>query len=392
MARSPTATLVMLCGCVVLSMTSWFSAAAVLPQLRVLWQLSDSAAAWLTIAVQLGFVAGALLSAFTNLADLVPPRRLMAGCAAAAALVNLGLLAAPGAASAIALRLLTGVVMAGIYPPALKLVATWFRAGRGLALGSVIGGLTLGSALPHLANAAGGLPWQGVIVSASLATLAGGAGVLLLVRDGPYPFPAARFDPAALGAGFANRAVLLATAGYLGHMWELYAMWAWMLSFLRARLVADGAWAASLLTFAVVAAGAPGCVAAGWAADRGRAHGDDDRRHAGLGCLRRGDRLCLDGAAAGAGGARTGLGHRRHRGFRAVLGLRHRGRRSAPCRHRADGAARARFRPHRNRDLAAAAAGRLARPAGVGCFCFSRLGRRSAASPWPCCVACRKRG
>lgn len=266
-----TAMLLALCGCVVLCMTTWFSAAAVLPQLRQLWQLSDAAAGWLTIGVQLGFVAGALAAAVTGLPDRLPPRQLMAGAAVAAAAANLGLLWAPDAEVALALRVATGVLMAGIYPPAMKLIATWFRRGRGVALGSVIGALTLGSALPHAVNAAGGLPWQGVIAAASLATFAGGAGVLLL-REGPYPFPRARFDAGRLGQALADRAVLLATAGYLGHMWELYAMWSWMLAFLRARLAEDGPAAsgslASWLTFLIVAAGAPACVLAGRLADR----------------------------------------------------------------------------------------------------------------------------
>lgn len=267
-ARGRVGVLVGLCACVVLCMTTWFSAAAVLPQLRLLWRLSDALAAWLTISVQLGFVAGALLAALTGLPDRVPPRRLIALASLGAAAANLGLLVAPGAGVALVLRGLTGLLMAGIYPPALKLVATWFVRGRGVALGSVIGALTLGSALPHLVNAAGGLPWQGVIAATSLATLAGGAGVALFVREGPYPFPRTAFAPALLGQALLNRAVLLATAGYLGHMWELYAMWAWMLSWVRARLGAGGEGTASLLTFLVIAAGAPACLAAGWLADR----------------------------------------------------------------------------------------------------------------------------
>ncbi|MDQ1077693.1 MFS transporter [Pseudoroseomonas cervicalis] len=256
-----------LCACVVLSMTSWFSAAAVLPQLRALWQMGDAAAGWLTIAVQLGFVLGAVGAALSGLPDRVPPRRLMLVSGLGAALANLGLLWAPGPGSALALRLLTGVLMAGLYPPAMKLVATWFRAGRGLALGCVIGALTLGSALPHAVNAVGGLPWQGVIIAASLATLAGAIGILSL-KEGPYPFPRAPFEPAKLRQALSQRAVLLASAGYLGHMWELYAMWSWMLSFLRERLGEGGGGLASWLTFAMVAAGAPGCVLAGRLADR----------------------------------------------------------------------------------------------------------------------------
>ena len=261
------AMLAALCVCVVLSLTPWFSAAAVMPQLRAEWQLSPGAAAWLTIAVQLGFVLGAIGSAAANLADLVPSRRLMAMSCVGAAATNLGLLAASGPGAALALRLLTGCFLAGVYPPALKLVATWFRRGRGLALGSVIGALTLGSAMPHLVNALGGAAWQGVIVATSAAAALGGVGVAAVVRDGPYPFPRATFDPAQLGRALLNRPVLLASGGYLGHMWELYAMWSWLLIYAREVVGAAGA-AASLVAFGAIAAGAPACVAAGVAADR----------------------------------------------------------------------------------------------------------------------------
>ncbi|WP_419897262.1 MFS transporter [Roseomonas sp. USHLN139] len=261
------AMLLALCGCVVLCMTTWFSAAAVLPQLRALWSLSDAAAGWMTIGVQIGFVLGAVAAAVTGLPDRVAPRRLMAVSATGAAAANLALIWAPGPEAALGLRVLTGVLMAGIYPPALKLVATWFRRGRGVALGSVIGALTLGSALPHAVNAVGGVAWQGVLAVASLATLAGGIGVLFL-REGPYPFPRSSFDARRLGQALSARPVLLATGGYLGHMWELYAMWAWMLSFLRDRLGEGSGALASWLCFLVVAVGAPACVAAGALADR----------------------------------------------------------------------------------------------------------------------------
>ena len=214
-----------LAAALVLAMTTWFSASAVVPQLRAEWALSDTSAAWLTIAVQLGFVAGALVSSVFNVADVVAPRVVVLAGALGAAGANVLLAAVSGPGAAIPLRFVTGFFLAGVYPPALKLMATWFRRGRGTALGVLVGALTLGSAVPHLVNGLGGLEWQTVVYATSALTLAGGL-LALAVRDGPYPFPEAIFDPRQAGRVFANRGVRLASLGYFGHMWELYAMWA----------------------------------------------------------------------------------------------------------------------------------------------------------------------
>jgi predicted MFS family arabinose efflux permease len=152
-----------------------------------------------------------------------------------------------------------------VYPPALKLMATWFRSGRGLALGTCVGALTLGSALPHLVNGLGGLDWHVVIYATSALTLAGGVIARLGVGDGPYPFPRGRFDPHQARFVFANRGVRLASLGYFGHMWELYAMWAWFVVFFRA--VHGPGTGAAYATFAVIGVGALGCVAGGLLGD-----------------------------------------------------------------------------------------------------------------------------
>jgi MFS family permease len=264
-APGRTRALALLAASLVLAMTTWFSASAVVPQLRSDWGLGDTAAAWLTIAVQLGFVAGALVSSVLNVADVVSPRIviLLGATGAAGANALLGLVSAAG--PAIPLRFATGFFLAGVYPPALKLMATWFRRGRGTALGILVGALTLGSATPHLVNALGGLDWRTVVYATSALTLAGGV-VALTVRDGPYPFPRATFDPHQARRVFANRGVRLASLGYFGHMWELYAMWAWFVVF-YATAVESGA-AAAYATFAVIGAGALGCWAGGVLGDR----------------------------------------------------------------------------------------------------------------------------
>lgn len=255
----------------VLSMGAWFSASAVLPQLRALWHLSAGVGAWMTISVQLGFVAGCLLSASLNLADLVRPRRLMLIGACMAAVINGALLFCSGPPSALPVRFLTGASLAFVYPPSLKAMATWFRRQRGTALGTLVGGLTLGSAVPHLLNGLGGLDWRLVIVGTSLLTLTGGLVAEFGTKDGPFPFPRAVFNPRQIFASFANRGVRLATLGYFGHMWELYAMWTWFAAFcadvLRTHGVAAFQKDAALSAFVVIGSGAVGCWAAGRLAD-----------------------------------------------------------------------------------------------------------------------------
>jgi MFS family permease len=255
-----------------LGMTTWFSASAVVPQLAARWSLSASAAAWLTIAVQLGFVTGALASASLMLADLVPPRRLILLGALGAAGANLALVHADGAAEAIPLRFATGFFLAGVYPPALKSMATWFRASRGTALGVLVGALTLGSAMPHLIKGLGELDWHIVVLGTSLLTVGGGLLAIAVGAEGPFPFPRASFDPRAIGRVFADRGVRLATLGYFGHMWELYAMWTWFGVFYADVLTDNGSTApeaeAAFAAFAVIGIGAAGCWAAGGLADR----------------------------------------------------------------------------------------------------------------------------
>jgi len=258
--------LALLAAALVLSMTTWFSATAVVPQLRTEWDLGNTAAAWLTIAVQVGFVGGALAGSALSVADVFPPRFVILAGALGAAAANLVLVAADGPEVGIAARVATGFFLAGVYPPALKLASTWFRRGRGTALGIVVGALTLGSAVPHLVNGLGGLDWQLVVWVTSALTAAGGVLVFLGVPEGPYSFPSARFDPRQAGLVLRNRGLRLASLGYFGHMWELYAMWAWFLVFFAA--VATDGKAAAYATFAVIGAGAVGCWVGGVLGDR----------------------------------------------------------------------------------------------------------------------------
>ncbi len=254
-----------------LALTLWFSASAVAPQLEELWVLSGSQTAGLTLAVQVGFVVGALASAVFNIADVIPSRRLfvisgVGGLAVNAALTLLG----PGNFEvAMAMRFLTGVALAGLYPSGLKVMSGWFSRKRGMALGVLVGALTIGSATPHLIRGIG-FDWRGVVLAASVMT---GAAVIVMavaVVDGPFETLPQQFSWKQVGRVVANRGVRLSTYGYLGHMWELYAMWTWTAAFLAASAEASGGsyGSVSVITFFVVGIGGLGAWLAGKWADR----------------------------------------------------------------------------------------------------------------------------
>ena len=256
-------------------MAPWFSASAVAPALAAAWHLGPSGTAGLTISVQLGFVAGALVSSILTLADIWSARRLVAGAAVAAGLATIGVALSPGPAVGFGLRFLTGAALAGVYPPGMKIAAGWFREARGWAIGILVGALTLGSAAPHLVRwVVPADAWRTVLTVAAAFALLGGALVLRVPHDGPFAAPSPPFSWSAAPQLLRDRAVLLANLGYLGHMWELYAMWTWMAAFVTASEISrqgsggDAQAVAALVTFGVVGIGAVGCWLGGKYADR----------------------------------------------------------------------------------------------------------------------------
>ncbi len=260
-----------------LGMSLWFAASALSAQYQMRWTLTSSEAGWLTTAVQLGFVGGTALSALLNLADVVPTKRLFAVSALLAAAANAMVLTATALPAALLWRFCTGFCLAGVHPPAMKMVATWFRARRGLAVGSVVGALTVGKALPFLVKAMPGATIANVTLAASAGAVVAAVLASVGYREGPYPFPPRRFSWALVGEIVRERRWRLAMGGYLGHMWELYAAWTWLPVFIAASVAAhdgnaSGARAASVIGFLALAVGGIGCVWGGIAADRhGRA-------------------------------------------------------------------------------------------------------------------------
>ena len=259
----------------VLGLTVWFSASAVVPTLQSEWRITAAAAVWLTASVQVGFVVGAVTSVLLTLADRCRPHVLLAWCTAGAACSTVVLaVVVDSLAPAILLRFFIGVFLAGVYPVGMKLMATWSEPStRGKAFGVLFGALTLGSAMPHLLGGLGNLPWCYVMGAAAAIALTGALIAAIGIRPGPYSEkrpdqPNSRYSLTM----FREHAPRLVNIGYLGHMWELYALWAWLPTYVMASQKSGNSGLGSqfsLELFIVVGiAGVAGCLLGGWASDR----------------------------------------------------------------------------------------------------------------------------
>ncbi|PLS17473.1 MFS transporter [Bacillus sp. M6-12] len=255
------------------TMTTWFSMTAVLPDLIKLWELTATEGSFFTIMVQAGFVIGCLLSAFINLPDRIQPPVLFfwSACIAGVSTILTAIIVHT-LTGALIMRFITGIALAGVYGPGIKLLSTWFRERRGMALGVLVGALTLGSAFPHLFRGVGTASWEVVLIITGTTSIIAGLLVRFFVYVGPYPLPAGKFEPMALPRLLKHRPVRLANYGYFGHMWELYAMWSWFGIFAAKSLESSGMNSeptlSSILTFLVIASGFFGSWIGGILSDR----------------------------------------------------------------------------------------------------------------------------
>eukprot|EP00040_Diaphanoeca_grandis_P039541 m.259375 g.259375 ORF g.259375 m.259375 type:complete len:572 (-) comp37947_c0_seq1:62-1777(-) len=279
--------LALLTFCAVFGMCTWFSAGAVLPQLLEIYNVSETAGSLLTLAVNFGFLLGALGSVLFNLADRIPPSRLMAIGSTLAAVFNVGMLI-PGCnfGAALFLRILTGAAMALVYPMACKVASSWFVENRGAAVGFAVGAVGLGSASPYLISVIfGAIKWESLLIGCSGLSIMAAVVARLFLREGPHlikkPSESAHATPSDISGNKVdirlithNRAFWLATAGYCGHNWELFALWLWFKPFALEAGIGATLWpsdqdrGAALAAFLVIAASLVGCIGAGMLADK----------------------------------------------------------------------------------------------------------------------------
>ncbi|MEM9928563.1 MAG: MFS transporter [Bacteroidota bacterium] len=249
----------------------WFAGNAVLSDLVLTFNLPTSALGSLTSAIQLGFILGTLVFAVFSVADRISPSRVFFMSAVAAALTNLaGIWVGNTLLTLLLSRLFTGFFLAGIYPVGMKVAADYFDKGLGQSLGFLVGALVIGTAFPHLLRGVGSnFPWRIILVATSFIALLGGLLLWRLVPDGPNRKAAKKIELSAFLRVFRDRAFRGAAFGYFGHMWELYAFWAFVPIMLKT-YQESSQWLGSvpLWSFTIIGIGGAGCVVGGYLSRR----------------------------------------------------------------------------------------------------------------------------
>ena len=215
------------------SLTVWFSANAITPQLINLWNLSQVDLAILSIILIIGFVLGGFVYSILNLPDLVKTPVFFSINALLSALGNFFAAFSPNFSTFIIFRFLTGFFLAGVYPTSMKLISSWYKRNRGLAIGILLGALTAGSGLPYVFNITGIPNWRFLLSISSILALLGSVIIYVFIQEGPHLVRGAKFHLSNLKDIFSKKSVRLANYSYFGHMWELYAFWIWIPKFLQ---------------------------------------------------------------------------------------------------------------------------------------------------------------
>ena len=245
----------------------WFAGNAIMPDLIKNLQLAPGGLANLTSAVQFGFITGTLVFAVLTISDRFSPSRVFFASAIIAGSFNIAMVV-PSIpfAGLLLLRFFTGFFLAGIYPIGMKIASDHYKQGLGKSLGFLVGALVVGTAFPHLLKSlSGGLTWRYVIYSVSALSAIGGLAMLLVVPDGPYHKPGLKLKGTSFLIGFRNVKFRAAAFGYFGHMWELYAFWAFVPVMLATykNHYPHVKFDVSLLSFFVIACGGLACVFSG---------------------------------------------------------------------------------------------------------------------------------
>ncbi len=248
----------------------WFAGNGVMSDLMVNFNLKSSALGHLTSAVQFGFILGTLIFAILTIADRFSPSKVFFTCALLGSLFNIGVIwEGNSLASILFLRFITGFFLAGIYPVGMKIAADYYEKGLGKSLGFLVGALVVGTAFPHLAKEmTGALPWKSVLVLTSFLGVLGGLLMLTMVPNGPYRRPGNQLDLSAFFGVFRNQKFRSAAFGYFGHMWELYAFWAFVPIILNTYSMEhpEAVFNIPLLSFLIIGIGGLACVLGGYLA------------------------------------------------------------------------------------------------------------------------------